>query len=66
MITDDRVREHICEFCDSLRERLLDKFNRGRMEHGDDLSTLDVSREIEEELVDIHIYRIIEKLQKED
>ena len=63
-IEDQEVRDKIEAFCDELKKRMLDKFDKGRLEHGDNLLELDVAREIEEELVDIHIYGIIEKMQK--
>ena len=64
-IADEEVEERIVKSCEDLKEKLLHKFRQGRAEHNDDLFTLNVDSEIDEELRDIHIYRIIKKLQEE-
>jgi len=42
-------------------ENALAKFDRGRAEHGDNLSLLDCDKEIESEVLDIVNYLIIKK-----
>jgi len=63
-IKDKDVEDQIVSFCDNLKAKMLHKFYAGRAEHDDDLATLPIEKEIEQEIIDIIIYSLIAKLQR--
>jgi hypothetical protein len=63
-IKDKDVEDQIVSFCDNFKAKMLHKFYAGRAEHDDDLATLPIEKEIEQEIIDIVIYSLIAKLQR--
>ena len=62
----DTYEQAIIAYCDNLKAKLLDKYQKGKEEHGE-LSAnvkLDCTKEIINEVSDILIYHLIEKVQR--
>lgn len=62
----DKYEQAISDYCDNLKSRLLEKYAKGKHEHGDlDAGNpIDCSREIIEEVLDIINYHLIDKVQE--
>lgn len=58
-------RDYIVKFCDDLKIKLLDKYNRGEKEHGESWGEVDCQKEVLAEIVDILNYFFIHKAQKD-
>lgn len=55
------MRSQIEEYWEGLKDRAIEKFDKGVTEHGDDYASLDYNSEIEKESIDLINYRIMEK-----
>jgi len=56
------LRENLEKKLEEFKQKALAKFDRGRAEHGDDLSQIDYDKEINDELMDIIIYRAMREM----
>lgn len=62
----DEYEQQIIKWCDDLKCKLVDKYRKGKEEHGDLASgkPLDCAKEISAEVADILIYHCIDVVQK--
>ncbi len=57
------AREGIKDFCRKLEAKLLAKFDKGALEHGEDWSGLDLGREMGNEILDLINYSIMQAIK---
>lgn len=57
-------RDEIVRFCDSLKEKLLAKWDAGAKEHGSNWQGVDVNKEVASEIADIINYHCIFKAKE--
>lgn len=62
----DEYEQQINKWCDELKCKLIDKYRKGKEEHGDlaNGKPLDCAKEISNEVADILIYHCIDLVQK--
>jgi len=60
-MTADPTRDKLEKALDCFKHNCLLKYDKGRAEHGDNLSTLDYDCEIEGEVIDIVNYLLMKK-----
>jgi len=58
----DKYRIALSESLDTFKQQCLDKYDKGRAEHGDTLSELDFDKEIKEEIIDIVNYALLKQI----
>ncbi len=58
----DRYEESIAAYCDSLKVKLLAKYRKGRMEHGQAHVHINCKAEVNQEVLDIINYFLIDKV----
>ncbi len=58
----DLYEQRIVDFADSLKERLLAKYRKGRKEHGGSPTNVDCQAEVNQEVLDIINYFLIDKV----
>lgn len=63
----DKYEDGIITWCDNLKRLMLDKYRKGKAEHGDLSSgqVLDCKKESLNEFMDLIIYQIIDVVQKQ-
>jgi len=62
MMSSDPTRDKLELELECFKQNALAKYDKGRAEHGDDLSRLDYDREIQDEVVDIVNYLLLKKI----
>ena len=60
---DINPRNEIINFCEEFKARLLDKWDRGEKEHGNNWGSVNVHKELTNEVIDIINYHMIYKAQ---
>ncbi len=60
--TSTCIRSKLEDRLDQFKQDALDKYDRGRAEHNDDLNTLNFNKEIKDEILDLVIYQILKEI----
>lgn len=56
----DQYEKEIIRWCENLKDKLLDKYLKGKLDHGGEPVSIDCSKELAEELKDIINYHCID------
>ena len=56
------TRQKLEQALEQFKQDALAKFDRGRAEHNDDLSSLDYDKEIRDEIMDLVVYKTLQKI----
>ena len=60
----DKYEQGIVDFFEKMKNQCLEKYRKGKFEHGDDLYKINCAREIFQEVKDIINYHIIDLIKK--
>jgi len=64
-ISDQEMRDHICDYYDRLKMKALEKFDKGRAEHHESFDQINYPAESESEMIDLLNYRAMaEKVEE--
>jgi len=55
----DKYEQGIIDWCEGFKEKLLDKYRKGRVEHGGSPVDVDCGKEVSQEVYDIINYFVI-------
>lgn len=58
------IHQAIKEYCAKLEKDLIDKFEKGRKEHGDNWREVDFDKEIYQEELDLINYRLMKEVNR--